>query len=353
MASFPLRSALVLSCALCWSVPAMAQTYGMQDLSALVERKEFAEAVMHLRDISPTARDAAWDDIAVRALIGNAEALRKESAGEAYRYLTEGTRAFPSIAEDKRVHDKLVELGILTVRERKFYGVNEREKVVEAVLALDANAIVPLVTEASYDDWKQRIFVWIDQHPQEAKGNAALKTYALRVAGRKSTSETPQMTQTKFSALKKAGWADDWAKADYAKVATYADELMRGEFGNQHNGRVMLTALEEAGYKNEDIRVRFYAPLALMRSSTTSVDPLEKLQGASSASLKKAERELLSSKPQSAFWFGGAWEEKQWQQVRKLFPEVTKLAEQECAAKRNGQNKEPAHVSYGGCEWIK
>lgn len=332
---------------------AMAQTYTLTDLQTLVARKEFAEAILHLRDIAPTARDATWDDIAVQTLIGNADNLRKDGAGEAYRYLEEGTRAFPSTASDARMKSKQVELGLQAVKERRFYDRNERDKVVEAILQIDPSVLVPLITDAYYDDPQQRIYLWMQQHPQTVSGNQKLKDHVLRRVGQKNVSETPAQTQSKFAALKKVGWLEEWVKADQARVATYASELMRGEFGNQHIGRVLLTSLEEAGYRNDDLRARFFAPLALMRSATTSVDPLDQIARVPSSSLKKAERELLQSKPTSAFWFGGMWETAEWDKLRKLMPDVARLAEQECAVQRKDASKEPAHVSYGGCRWIK
>jgi len=351
----PLRRSLALAAlSLSFLSPiAIAQSYSLPDLQALIARKEFSEAVMHLRDIPPTARDAAWDDVAVKALIGNADSISKDGAGDAYRYLEEGTRAFPSTAGDTRMKSKQVELGILAMKERRFYSRNERDKIADTILQMDASVIVPLVTEAYYDDPKQRLYAWIEQNPQASNGNPKLKEYVLRRAGQKTVSETPAQSQAKFAAMKKAGWIDEWAKADQARVATYASELMRGEFNNQHVGRVLLNSLEEAGYRNEDLRVRFFAPLALMRSATTSVDPLEEISKASPSSLKKAERELLQSKPETAFWFGGVWDAALWDKARKLMPDVAKLAEQECAAQRKDASKEPMHVSYGGCSWIK
>jgi len=348
------RSLALATVALALASPfAFAQTYSISDLQALVARKEFAEAVMHLRDIPPTARDATWDDIAVKVLIGHAESQRKDGAGEAYRYLEEGMRAFPSTAADTRMTSKQVELGVAAIKERRFYGRNERDKIVETILQIDPSVIVTLVTDAYYDDPQERIYAWIQQNPQAASGNQKLKDDVLRRAGQKTVSEKPEQTHAKFAALKKAGWIDEWAKADQARVATYASELMRGEFNHQHIGRVLLTSLEDAGYRNEDLRARFFAPLALMRSATTSVDPLEQIGKVSSSSLKKAERELLQTKPGVAFWFGGVWEPAQWHTVRKLMPDVAKLAEQECAAQRKDAAKEPLHVSYGGCSWIK
>lgn len=351
----PLRRSLALA-ALSLSLVSplvLAQSYSLPDLQALIARKEFSEAVMHLRDIAPVARDAAWDDVAVKALIGHADTISKDGAGEAYRYLEEGTRAFPSTAGDARMKSKQVELGIVAMKERRFYSRNERDKIAETILQMDASVIVPLVTESFYDDPKQRLYAWIEQNPQAANGNPRLKDYVLRRAGQKTVSETPAQSQAKFAAMKKVGWIDEWAKADQARVATYASELMRGQFNNQHVGRVLLTSLEEAGYRNDDLHVRFFAPLALMRSATTSVDPLEQIGKASPSSLKKAERELLQSKPETAFWFGGAWDAALWEKARKLLPEVAKLAEQECAAQRRDASKEPIHVSYGGCSWIK
>lgn len=336
---------------------ATAQTYTLQDLQTLVDRKEYSEAVSHLRDITPTARNAAWDDVVVKALIGNADNVRKDSAGEAYRYLGEGMVQFPSAAKDARLTGKLVEFGIGAMKERRFYARDEREKIVETLLQIDPSLIVPLVTESGYDDSQQRIYAWVDRNPQAVRSNPALKEYLLRNAGRKTTRETAAMSQTKFAALKKAGLIDEWAKTEYARVATYAAEMMRGEFTHQDSGRVLLNLLEEAGYKNEDARVRFFAPLALMRSSTRSVDPLEMILSASPSSLKKAERELLASKPDQGFWFGGVWDEDLFAKVRKIFPEVVKLSQEECKAFNSKTGSEPrkdaAHVSYGGCTWIK
>jgi hypothetical protein len=331
---------------------AMAQ-YNLQDLQTLVDRKEYAEAVSHLRDIPPTVRDAAWDGIAVQALIGSADNVRKDGAFDAYRYLSQQALDYPSAAKDPRVTAKLVELGIAAMKARTFYSREDRDKVVEEVLALDPSAIVPLVTEAGYDDPRQRLYVWIDRNPQAARNNQVLKTVVLRNVGKKYANETAEMTQTKFAALKKTGWNDEWVKSEYAKLSTYATEMIGGNFFHEDIGRALLKSLEEAGYPNEEARVRFFAPLTLMRSSMRSSDPLESILPASAASLKKAERELLQSKPESAFWFGGEWDDALWAKVRKLFPEVAKLAVEECNAHRKDDSKDPVHVSYGGCRWIK
>jgi hypothetical protein len=352
--TFPFRTLLastfvVLSLS---SSLAMAQ-YNLQDLQTLVDRNEYTEAVSHLRDIPPIARDAAWDGIAAQALIGSAENVRKDSAFDAYRYLSQQALDYPSAAKDPRLSTKLVELGIASIKARAFYAREDRDKVVEEVLALDPSAIVPLVTEAGYDDARQRIYAWIDRNPQVARANAALKAYVLRNAGKKFTNESAEMTQTKFAAMEKAGWTDDWVKSEYAKVSTYASEMMRGDFTHEDVGRMLLNSLEDAGFKNEEARVRFFAPLTLMRSSLGATDPLVRIQPASAASLKKAEQELLQSKPDTAFWFGGVWDDALWDKVRKLFPDVTKLAIDECNAYRKDESKEPVHVSYGGCRWIK
>ncbi|NUZ05817.1 hypothetical protein [Piscinibacter koreensis] len=339
-----------LVAALLASSAAHAQGYSMADLDALVTRREYAEAVARLKDVAPTQRSAAWDALAVKAIVGVSEAMRSDCE-RAYELVKELRAQFGSVATNPVLLARQVEFGVCHLKEmRSFADRRGREQMIGEVLALSPAAIVPLYGEARHVAGEERALQWIAADPDAVRANARLKTTLLERAG--AAGVAPARRADIVATLKRLGWYDDWVRGATARLDELGAAFMRGNFGAS-TGESVAEALREAGHPNDLPVARVYVPLGLRLAPVRARARLDRVAALSPAALRQAEREMIDARPEHAFWFeGDEWEGAPWAEVRRLFPVLASTAIAECEAFRRDPARQPVHVWRSSCRWI-
>ncbi|HUJ62495.1 MAG TPA: hypothetical protein VLX92_28535 [Kofleriaceae bacterium] len=106
------KHAMLVSC-LCLAASVASadndKKYTMTDLKALVDQKSFQEALMHLGDIAPSARNAEWQDVAVRAALGMVDS--GEDAVTKLTYMIAIEKQYPVLIKNAKYAAMRTDLG--------------------------------------------------------------------------------------------------------------------------------------------------------------------------------------------------------------------------------------------------
>jgi|GEM_PF-6907421 len=190
---------------------------------------------------------------------------------------------------------------------------------------------------------QNHIYNFVTLNPKSFRSHQKLEALLFKMASTPGVHDVskPKQKNPALSLLKKMDKLEKLTQHMSESFDALTSQLINGDFSDQSKAQLLIRRFEDIDEANAINLAKFYLPLAIA-GDMQYIDDLKKI---SKAHLNEAQALLLSSKPETPYWFSGRWDQENLDQFKMFAPQIISHLENSIQAfKKNNAYQDP-HIN--------